>query len=137
MLAAALGDAEWVIPATKLMAYSDHPAVRLCAARELGRLRNPTTVEWFDYAARNDDRHVRNDGCGREPEFFYPVRTAAVLALRDLGIEFKSDEELRRQQEREREQKIRAIMARELESQRRRKTSPPPRPSVPAGGIPR
>jgi hypothetical protein len=89
VLAAGLGDRAMIRPAAMLMAYSDHPAVRLCAARELRQLRDPQTIEWFEYAASQDDRCVRNDGCGRSKEFFYPVRATAVLALKDLGVEFR------------------------------------------------
>jgi hypothetical protein len=85
VLAAAFGDASKVIPAAKLMAYSEHPAVRLCAARELAKLRNPQTIEWFEYAASHDDRCVRNDDRGSFVDFFYPVRTVATLALKDMG----------------------------------------------------
>ena len=94
VLAAALGERAMIRPSAMLMAYSDHPAVRLCAARELRKLRDPQTIEWFEYAASQDDRCVRNDGCGRSTELFYPVRAAAVLALKDMGIELSSDERL-------------------------------------------
>jgi hypothetical protein len=84
VLAGALGNQAMVIPAAKLMAYSPYPAVRLSAARELCKLRDPGTVEWFEYAAAHDDRFVRNDGCGRVAELYYPVRTVAELALQDF-----------------------------------------------------
>jgi hypothetical protein len=84
VLAAGLGDCSMITPAAKLMAYSEYPAVRLSAARELRMLRDPQTLEWFEYAALHDDRCVRNDGCGRTVELFYPVRTEAELALRDF-----------------------------------------------------
>jgi hypothetical protein len=87
VLAAALGDPGKVVPAAKLMAYSEHPAVRLCAARELQKLRDPQIIEWFEYAAIHDDRCVRNDDRGSFVEFFYPVRTVAGLALKDFGLE--------------------------------------------------
>jgi hypothetical protein len=87
VLAAAFGDATKVIPAARLMAYSEHPAVRLCAARELAKLRDPLTIEWFEYAATHDDRCVRNDDRGSFVEYFYPVRAVAGLALKDFGLE--------------------------------------------------
>jgi hypothetical protein len=116
-----MGDDSKVIPAAKLMAFSESPAVRLCAARELAKLRDPRTTEWFDYAARNDDRRVRNEGCGRSAEFFYPVRTVAELALRDMGIQFKSDGDLRVEREaREREiiMELEAKILREMNARR-------------------
>jgi hypothetical protein len=87
VLAAGLGDASRMIPAAKFMAYSAYPAVRLCAARELQKLRDPQTIEWFEYASIHDDRCVRNDDRGSFVEFFYPVRTVAGLALKDFGLE--------------------------------------------------
>lgn len=85
VLAAGLGDAGKVIHAAQIMAYSQYPAVRLCAARELRRLRDPRTAEWFDYVLINDERRVHNDHCSRSVEFYYPVRTVAELALKDMG----------------------------------------------------
>lgn len=87
ILAAAMGDDSQIIPSSMLMAYSEYPAVRLCAARELRKLRDCRCVEWFEFAARNDDRFVKGDGCGGTREVYYPVRTVAELALRDLGVE--------------------------------------------------
>jgi hypothetical protein len=84
VLAAALGDRTMITPAAKLMAYSEYPAVRLSAARELRTLRDPQTLEWFEYTALHDDRCVRNDGCGRTVELYYPVRAEAELALREM-----------------------------------------------------
>ena len=95
VIAAGLGDNRLVLPAARLMAYSGHPAVRLSAARELRALRDPRTVEWFMYAAENDDRRVHNDACGRTVEFFYPVRSVAQTALGDMGIAFMPEAELR------------------------------------------
>lgn len=86
VLAAGLGDAAKVDHASQIMAYSQYPAVRLCAARELRKLRDPRTVEWFEYALHNDERRVHNDHCGRTPEFYYPVRTVAELALKEMGL---------------------------------------------------
>jgi hypothetical protein len=85
VLAAAMGRDSMVVPAARLMVYSEHPAVRLCAARELAKLHNPLTIEWFEYAAMHDDRCVRNDDRGSFVEFFYPVRTVAEIALKDMG----------------------------------------------------
>lgn len=92
VLAAAMGRDSMVVPAAKLMAYSENPAVRLCAARELAKLRNPLTIEWFEYAAIHDDRCVRNDDRGSFVEFFYPIRAAAEMALKEIGIDFKTGE---------------------------------------------
>lgn len=145
VIASAMGDKTLVPMTARLMAYSEHPAVRLCAARELRRLRDPRTTEWFDYAANNDDRRVRNDGCGRAAEFFYPVRTVAALALKEMGIEFKSTEQLQRENEMmRREQELRRLRERIIEAHTRemeaarKKEEPTPRPppSVPAGGTP-
>lgn len=118
VIAAALGDDAKVEQAAKLMAYSGHPAVRLIAARELKRLRDPRTIEWFDYAALNDDRVVRNDACGRTVELFYPVRTTAQLALRDMGIEFKTEGERRREKQALEEQIKRQLIKRALDEGR-------------------
>lgn len=82
--ALAMGDRDQRLPVCHLMAWSDHPAVRVCAARELRRLRDPRVAEWFE-SALDDDRFVLNSDCGTGPERFYPVRVVAELALRDLG----------------------------------------------------
>ncbi|MFZ4768191.1 MAG: hypothetical protein ACOYMN_24850 [Roseimicrobium sp.] len=87
IIAAALGDESMMLKAAHLMAYSEHPAVRLCAARELRKLRDSRTIEWFEYTAQHDDRRVRNDACGGSEEFFYPVRSVSELALKELGVE--------------------------------------------------
>lgn len=84
LAALAAGDPSQVLPVCRLMAWSDYPAVRICAARELRRLHDPRTVEWFE-TALNDDRFVLNCACGDYQERFYPVRTIALRALKDLG----------------------------------------------------
>jgi hypothetical protein len=135
VIAAAMGDETKIIPAAKLMAYSEHPAVRLSAARELMKLRDSRTVEWFEYAACNDDRRVRNDGCGRTAEYYYPVRTVAVLALKDMGVEFKSPEQLAKDQRAREYEKLRAMHLRIMEAHRQREATPPPPPSAPEGTV--
>ena len=82
--ALAMGDRDQWLPVCHLMVWSDHPAVRLSAARELRRLRDPRVAEWFE-SALDDARFVLNSDCGTGPERFYPVRVVAELALRDLG----------------------------------------------------
>lgn len=133
VIAAALGDERNLIPAARLMAYSEHPAVRLCAARELGKLRDPRTIEWFDFAACTDDRRVRNDGCGRTAEYFYPVRTVAVLALQDMGIEFKSPEQKLKERMAQAYERRRATHFRDIGEESPRGSTPTPPALAPAG----
>lgn len=82
--AAALGDESVVVEASKLMAWSDFPAVRICAAQVVRGLKDERAVEWFQVAL-HDQRSVRNDACATWRERFYPVRVTAELALRELG----------------------------------------------------
>lgn len=84
LAALAMGDQEQLLPVCRLLAWSDYPAVRICAARELRRLHDPRTAEWFE-AALDDDRFVVNCACGDDLERFYPVRTVAMRALKELG----------------------------------------------------
>lgn len=85
LAAMTLGDDASLMETARNMVYSMHPAVRLCAARELRKLKDRRTEEWF-YLALKDDRSVRNDACSRVPYRYYPVRVVAELALRDMGI---------------------------------------------------
>lgn len=85
LAAMTLGDAAALEETAKNMVYSTHPAVRLCAARELRKLKDKRIEEWF-YLALRDERSVRNDACGRETHRYYPVRVVAELALLDMGI---------------------------------------------------
>ena len=83
VIAAALADESQLVPAARQMVYADSPAVRLCAAKELGRLRDPRTREWFEEALQ-DERFVVNGGCGTGRDLFYPVRALAQLALKEM-----------------------------------------------------
>lgn len=85
LVAMTLGDDAALEETARNMAYSTHPAVRLCAARELRKRRDRRMEEWFQLALR-DDRSVRNDACGRESHRYYPVRVVAELALKEMGI---------------------------------------------------
>jgi hypothetical protein len=83
VIAAALGDADSVKKAGQEMAWSDFPAVRISAAKTLRRLQDRRTIEWF-LIALQDDHFVVNDGCGLQQERFYPVRSFAQVALREV-----------------------------------------------------
>ena len=77
VMAAALGDEAAIVQAGREMAWSGYPAVRICAAKTLRRLKDPRTAEWF-LAALQDDHFVVNG------EKFYPVRNLARMALQEL-----------------------------------------------------
>jgi hypothetical protein len=83
--AVALGDKDSIVPAARTMVWSDFPAVRLSAARELRRLHDPRTIEWFQ-AAQHDERFVHNCDCQTKIEKYYPVRIVAEIALREMGV---------------------------------------------------
>jgi len=83
IIAAAVGDEAAIKQAAQEMEWSDYPAVRICAAKMLRRLRERRTVEWF-LAALQDEHFVVNGGCGTLREKFYPVRIIAQLALQEL-----------------------------------------------------
>ena len=90
VMAAALGDEAAIVQAGREMAWSGYPAVRICAARTLRRLRDRRTAEWF-LVALEDDHFVVNG------EKFYPVRNLARLALQELAVEGSvSDAEFQR-----------------------------------------
>ncbi|MBL9131968.1 MAG: HEAT repeat domain-containing protein [Verrucomicrobiaceae bacterium] len=88
--AAALGDADFVEPAAREMIWSDFPAVRISAAKTLRRLEDPRAFRWL-LDALDDDHFVVNGGCGTLREKFYPVRSLARLALRDLAARHPED----------------------------------------------
>ncbi len=97
VIAAALGDADFIEPAARQMAWSDFPAVRISAARTLRRLKDRRTIDWF-LTALQDDHFVVNGGCGTLREQFYPVRTIAQIALREvMGDSYPGEAALRRQ----------------------------------------
>lgn len=83
VIAAALGNEDSIEKAGRQMVWSDFPAVRISAARSLRRLKDRRSFEWF-LAALDDDHFVVNGGCGSLREKFYPVRSIAHLALREL-----------------------------------------------------
>ncbi|MEZ0389729.1 MAG: hypothetical protein ACAI34_21800 [Verrucomicrobium sp.] len=92
-----LGEASAARHVADLMIYSDFPAVRIAAARLLRRIHGQahlafTTRDYFVRALR-DPRFVSNDGCGTLPDKYYPVRTIAALALKEMGIDVPSGEE--------------------------------------------
>jgi hypothetical protein len=82
--AAALGDGDSLKRAGQEMARSAFPAVRISAAKTLRRLQDPRAFEWF-LSALNDEHYVVNGGCGSLRERFYPVRSMAHLALREIA----------------------------------------------------
>lgn len=99
VIAAALGDADARLPAAKAMTWSGFPAVKICAAKTLRRLKDRDLIPWFRLALK-DDHFVVNGGCGLLRERFYPLRSLAEAALRDLGAE-PLDEEILFRKERE------------------------------------
>lgn len=82
IIAAALGDEAALKLAYHEMVWSEHPAVRISAARTLRRLRDRRSTEWFLMALR-DDHFVLNGACGIMREKFYPVRSLAQMALQE------------------------------------------------------
>ncbi len=97
VIAAAFGAADFIEPAARQMAWSDFPAVRISAARTLRRLKDRRTVDWF-MTALQDDHFVVNGGCGTLREKFYPVRTIAQIALREVMRDsYPGEAALRRQ----------------------------------------
>lgn len=82
IIAAALGDEEALELAYHEMVWSEHPAVRISAARTLRRLKDRRSIEWFLMALR-DDHFVVNGACGTLREKFYPVRSLAQIALQE------------------------------------------------------
>lgn len=82
LIAAALGDEAALRQAYHELVWSEHPAVRISAARTLRRLRDRRSIEWFLMALR-DDHFVVNGACGTLREKFYPVRSIAQMALQE------------------------------------------------------
>ena len=80
--AAALGDEAALKLAYHEMVWSEHPAVRISAARTLRRLKDRRSIEWF-LMALQDDHFVVNGACGSLREKFYPVRSLAQMALQE------------------------------------------------------
>ncbi|WP_395752298.1 HEAT repeat domain-containing protein [Prosthecobacter sp.] len=96
VIAAALGDNEAVEKAAREMAWSDYPAVRISAAKTLRRLKDRRTIEWF-VTAMQDDHFVVNGACGTLREQFYPVRSIAQVALRDMmGSRYPGDDQVQK-----------------------------------------
>ena len=96
VIAAALGDDASIEQAAREMAWSDYPAVRISAVKTLRRLRDRRTIEWF-LAALQDEHYVVDGSCGTFREKFYPVRTLAQLALKEvMGERYPGDEQVRR-----------------------------------------
>ena len=86
VIAAALGDSTACVPAAKEMVWSDFPALKISAARTLHRLYDPRMIPWFRIALK-DSHFLVNGGCGSYREQFFPVRTLAQIALREMGVE--------------------------------------------------
>ena len=86
VIAAALGDSPACVPAAKEMVWSDFPALKISAARTLRRLHDPRMIPWFRIALK-DSHFLVNGGCGSYREQFFPVRTLAQIALREMGVE--------------------------------------------------
>lgn len=96
VIAAALGEEGSVEQASRQMAWSEHPALRISAAKTLRRLRDRRTIDWF-LTALQDEHFVVNGGCGTLREKFYPVRNIAQMALQELMAErYPGDDEVRR-----------------------------------------
>jgi hypothetical protein len=95
VIAAALGDADSRVPAAKAMTWSYYPALRISAAQTLRGLKDRELIPWFRMALK-DDHFVVNGGCGLLREKFFPVRSLAETALRDLGVEPIDEETLLR-----------------------------------------
>jgi HEAT repeat protein len=96
VIAAALGDDAAIEQASRQMAWSEYPAVRISAARTLRRLRDRRTIDWF-LTVLQDDHFVVNGACGTLREKFYPVRNIAQMALQEVMAErYPDDDEMRR-----------------------------------------
>ena len=79
VIAAALGDGDSIKHAGRLLAWSDFPALRICAAKTLRRLQDARGFEWF-LDALDDDHFVLNGACGSLRERF--IRCAILPAHR-------------------------------------------------------
>lgn len=83
VVAAALHDAEYLESAGQQMVWSSFPALRICAAKTLRRLRDRRSIDWF-MGALNDPHFFVNGHCGLQRENFYPVRSIAEIALKEI-----------------------------------------------------
>ena len=81
---AALGDEAALNQTGELMLKAQKPAVRVCAARELRRLKNKGLIEPFKQALA--DPFKRSDTSCLKRGMIYPVRLIASDALVDLGL---------------------------------------------------
>gem|GEM_PF-1321655 len=90
VIAAALGDGDSIKHAGRLLAWSDFPALRICAAKTLRRLQDARGFEWF-LDALDDDHFVVNGACGSLRERFYPVRNIARASLREIAARHPED----------------------------------------------
>lgn len=88
---AAFGDNSSIYQSGQLMLHARLPAVRVCAAGELRRLKDSRMLEPFKLALA--DGFKRRDGSCVSRGMIYPVRLIASDALVDLGM---SLEEVRR-----------------------------------------
>lgn len=96
VIAAALGDEASIELAGREMAWSDFPAVRISAVKTLRRLRDRRSIDWF-FNALQDEYFVVDGACGTLREKFYPVRTLARLALKEvMAGRYPGDEEMGR-----------------------------------------
>jgi HEAT repeat protein len=96
VIAAALGDDASVEQASRQMAWSEYPAVRISAAKTLRRLRDRRAIDWF-LTALQDHHFVVNGACGTLREKFYPVRNIAQMALQEVMAErYPGDDEVQR-----------------------------------------
>lgn len=74
---------------------SKFPAVRVCAAHELRRLKDPRMIDHFKKALK-DPYKRRAGACVRRAEgLIYPVRGIASAALLDLAVPFSEIRKLR------------------------------------------
>jgi len=86
LVSAALGYRGALAEASELVADSNYPAVKVCAARELRKLHDPSTKDDL-CRAMSDTLFYRGCACGEAKDGgWYPVRLLAWLALKDLGV---------------------------------------------------
>lgn len=91
VIAAALGDEASREPAARAMTGFDYPALKITAAKTLRHLHDPKLVPWFRLAL-TDHHFVVNGGCGLQREQFFPVRTIAAIALKEMNRIAETDE---------------------------------------------
>ena len=80
-------------PALPHPPHHQRPSRRCSAARTLRRLHDPQTIPWFRIALK-DGHFLVNGGCGSYRELFFPVRTLAQVALREMNVEPLDAEEI-------------------------------------------